>query len=613
MRFLTAIFISLIGFSTISMACTNQDLPTGAPPTSVLAGVEIVKTIPPTAEGDDPESLNPDGPRRGGVLAAPLSWCRIHDPAIDAALGAFIIESAPLVTEIHAGLTKLSDDANTPVHLELADSYDVRENGLLYEFVLRQDLKFSDGSPLTASDVKWSWERAINLSETAGRARDVFGLIDGARAVIDGESSDLTGVNVVDDRTLKIHLTQPRAEFSSLMADPVASVLKKDNVSQWMTTWEADGSEYELGPTDQDNLPVGAGPFKLVDYSIGSDPGHCAIARNPHYWGRPAYLDGVWFRPEVMIRETERTGSDVMTMIETDPLAFVNEEADYESTDYVVQGSEADYPPNNLIEVEGSEMFEYEPVPTISFLVLNAAAPPFDDVHFRRAVVASADVESVVRGSKQHRRLITDDLTTLELTDVHPEFDPELAATHRIASRYSEHDDQWELGYLMPNSFFFLYELDGLFNTWNEKLDLKVEEDPFGHDVIDEFGGRNNTKYHFRMYHVVPAYPDPSTVLRAIVSPFGEIGKAPEFVELENLLNAAAVELDGVKRHEMYLEIENYLADQALVIPIEVVAGSESYRVHPWVHDLKPPEYPGSVFYNVWLDHRAPKRELPTR
>ena len=613
MSLLRTIFISLIGISIASIACANEGVPStaAAPPTSVLAGVEIVKTIPPTAEGDDPESLNPDGPRRGGVLAAPLSWCRIHDPAIDAALGAFIIESAPLVTEIHAGLTKLSDDANTPVHLELADSYDVRENGLLYEFVLRQDLKFSDGSPLTASDVKWSWERAINLSETAGRARDVFGLIDGARAVIDGESSDLTGVNVVDDRTLKIHLTQPRAEFSSLMADPVASVLKKDNVSQWMTTWEADGSEYELGPTDQDNLPVGAGPFKLVDYSIGSDPGHCAIARNPHYWGRPAFLDGVWFRPEVMNRQTEMTGGDVMTMIETDPLAFVNEETDYESTAYVVQGSEADSPPNNLIEVEGSEMFDYKLTPTISFHVLNAAAPPFDDVHFRRAVVASADVESVGWGSKQRRRLITDDLTTLELTDIHPEFNAELAATERVASRYSEHDDQWELGYGMPNSFF-LYELDELFDTWNEVLDLKVEEERFVHDVIDEFGGRNNTKYHFRMYHVVPAYPDPSTVLRTIVSPFGEIGKAPEFVELENLLNVAAVELDGVKRHEMYLEIENYLADQALVIPIEVVAGSESYRVHPWVHDLKPPKYPGSVFYNVWLDHRAPKRELPT-
>ncbi len=115
-----------------------------------------------------------------------MSWCPIHDPAIDSALGLFGIDDVPLVTEIHAGLTSLSDDANALVQLGLADSYGVLENGLLYEFVLRQDLKFSDGSPLTASDVKWSWERALKMSGTAGRARDVFGLIDGASAVIDG-------------------------------------------------------------------------------------------------------------------------------------------------------------------------------------------------------------------------------------------------------------------------------------------------------------------------------------------------------------------------------------------------------------------------------------------
>ena len=104
------------------------------------------------------------------------------------------------------------------------------------------------------------------------------------------------------------------------------------------------------------------------------------------------------------------------------------------------------------------------------------------------------------------------------------------------------------------------------------------------------------------MYHQVPAYPDPSTVLRVIDAPFGEIGKAPEFVKLEDMMNAAAVELDLAKRHQMYLEIEDYLAEQALVIPIEVFPSNEHYRVQPWVHDLKPPKYPGSVFYNVWLE-----------
>ena len=156
------------------------------------------------------------------------------------------------------------------------------------------------------------------------------------------------------------------------------------------------------------------------------------------------------------------------------------------------------------------------------------------------------------------------------------------------------------------------YDFELIFEQWSELLNIDVREGHFDYAVIDDFGGRNNDEYHVRLYHQGPAYPDPSTVLRAIDAPFGEIGKAPEFVKLEEMMDAAAVELDLAKRHGMYLEIENYLSEQALVIPIEVFPSNERYRVQPWVHDLKPPKYPGSTFYNVWLDHRAPKRELPS-
>ena len=109
----------------------------------------------------------------------------------------------------------------------------------------------------------------------------------------------LTGVVVVDDRTLRVRLTNLRADFPALLADPVASVLKKDNVLEWGMEWENSGMLTGNGGFTLDDMPVGAGPFKLVQYWDGSDGGRCAIARNPHYWGRPAYLDGVWYRPEV--------------------------------------------------------------------------------------------------------------------------------------------------------------------------------------------------------------------------------------------------------------------------------------------------------------------------
>ena len=608
----------VIGLLIASAACSSKSTETSTPneaahiaPTSVLEGIEIVETIPPSPETEDPEPLNSDGPRHGGILAAPLNWCPIHDPAIDPALTRFSVVSVPLVTEIHAGLIKLSDDVNAPVQLELADSYEVQENGLLYQFILRQDLKFSDGTTLTSSDVKWSWERALKKSLTGGRARDVFGLIQGAEALIDRNSDELIGVVVVDNRTLKVHLTQPRAEFISLLADPVASVLKRDNVLQWMTKWEGDGSQDILAPTREDNLPVGAGPFKLVDYWIGSEPGRCAIARNPHYWGRPAYLDGVWFRLDVMKRETETIDGEMTYSVENNPIAFIEEETDFEPLYLTLDSSTGLLGTDDVIEVEGAEIFQYDMPATITFFVLNPSAPPFDDIHFRRAIAASSDVESATWYPGDTPRLITNDVTTLSLEDNYVGYDTDFAEIERTQSKYSQHVDRWEIGFLQAENWSLGYNFELIFQKWSETLNVDVREDHHDHEVIDEFGGKRNNQYHIRLYHQVPAFPDPSTVLRVIEAPFGEIGKAPQFTKLEEMLGAAAVELDLVKRHEMYLEIENYLAEQALVIPIEVFPSNEDYRVQPWVHDLKPPKYPGSVFYNAWLDERAPKRELP--
>ena len=129
--------------------------------------------------------------------------------------------------------------------------------------------------------------------------------------------------------------------------------------------------------------------------------------------------------------------------------------------------------------------------------------------------------------------------------------------------------------------------------------------------TLDEFDGRRNNKYHVRIYRVSPAYPDPVTILRSLTAPFGKLNRAPEFVELDAMLADAATERDAVKRHEKYLAIEEYVAEQALVIPIAVLSAPVKYRYHDWVHDLDPPKYPGSVFHKVWLDDRAPKRELP--
>ena len=528
------------------------------------------------------------------------------------------------MTEIHAGLTRIVDDPTSPFELELAETYDVDRQGLVYEFILRNDLKFSDGSALTGGDFKWSWERALEKSDSGSRARDVFGLIEGADAVILGKSEDLSGVEVIDDRTLRVRLTNPRADFPALLADSVAYVLKKDNVLSWGIEWANSGMSILTVPFSEWNMPVGAGPFKLIDHLDYSQSQRCVIARNPHYWGEPAYLDGVWFRAD--LTEWERSDDGGWFTKPIDPMTFVHEETDFEELYHyyfvvediedmeVSDDEETDEIVGrpDVIEVEDAVEDIADVAPTFIFAVLNAAAPPFDDIHFRRAAASIAQLTTIGGLVDDEARLITGELTTLEPSAEFIHHDPEYAQSELAASQYLGEEKPWEAVVLHQFGARYTSIQQTSFRSWSDELNLVLEEDPYGVQTLDKFDGRKNNDYHLRMYAVAPAYPDPVTVLRALTAPFGKLNRAPEFVELDAMLADAATERDAVKRHDKYLAIEEYVAEQALVIPIAVVSSPVEYRHHDWVHDLDPPKYPGSMFHKVWLDELAPKRELPT-
>ena len=585
---------------------------------SVMEGVEVVKSVPPTVEGETVvQGLNRSGPVSGGVLAAPMTVCPPPDPAIDSATERFDFGSPSLVTEIHAGLTRIVDDPTFPFELELAETYDVDRQGLVYEFILRNDLKFSDGSALTGGDFKWSWERALEKSDSGSRARDVFGLIEGADAVILGKSEDLSGVEVIDDRTLRVRLTKPRADFPALLADSVAYVLKKDNVLSWGMEWTNSGSSIQ-GVFNSFNMPVGAGPFRLVAYRQSTSGGRCPIARNPHYWGEPAYLDGVWFRAD--LAEWERTDDGWWQTMPADPMVFVSEETDIETMGRTFVFEDDEDPEetgevvyyDDTIEVEGAVEGLAAVVPTFIFAVLNAAAPPFDDIHFRRSALAYSQLTPFTQIVDEDARLITEELTTLEPLAEFIRYDEELASSELMSSKNASEGDKRQISVLQSLPFIVINVEGPSFVEWAEALNLTLHEDQFGVQTLDEFGGRHNNKYHVRIYRVAPAYPDPVTVLRALAAPFGKLNRAPEFVELDRMLADAATERDAVERHEKYLAIEEYAVEQALVIPIAVLESPIDYRYYDWVHDFDPPKYPGSVFHRVWLDETAPKRELPT-
>ena len=218
--------------------------------------------------------------------------CDAADPAYEHGFDTRSANLFTIVPEIHAGLFSHSPDG-TEIRLELAEDYAVSDDFTSYEFRLRDGLKFSDGSPLTALDVKWSWERAFLRANGYGRANDVFGSIVGADTM-KGTDNTLSGIQALDDERLAVQLKNPRYDFTSLLADPVASVLKAENVMQWPIEWDniAGMTESEDQFTAV-SMPVGAGPFKLIEYTSQLPAIKCQMVRNEHYWKGPSNLDRI--------------------------------------------------------------------------------------------------------------------------------------------------------------------------------------------------------------------------------------------------------------------------------------------------------------------------------
>lgn len=97
----------------------------------------------------------------------------------------------------------------------MAESYTVSEDGTVYTFTLREGLKWSDGSPLTAKDFEYSWKRVLNPELASETAYTLYGVIkNGYEAFVEQSCSvDEVGVKALDDLTLEVTLTRPRALF----------------------------------------------------------------------------------------------------------------------------------------------------------------------------------------------------------------------------------------------------------------------------------------------------------------------------------------------------------------------------------------------------------------
>ena len=182
------------------------------------------------------------------------------------------------------GLTRFDDDTYQPKP-DLAESWTVSKDGLEYVFKLRRGVVFHDGSPFTAHDVKWSWETICHKDNP--RIADVYVdhyvQIRGCKEFHEGQAAGVDGIEVVDDHTLRVRLTEPYAAF--LVSTAVTGILPRAKYASIPVK--------ALLQHPLSRAPVGTGPFTYVDWKEGD---RLVLKANPRYFlGKPK-LDGLIIR-----------------------------------------------------------------------------------------------------------------------------------------------------------------------------------------------------------------------------------------------------------------------------------------------------------------------------
>ncbi|XOQ44168.1 MAG: Dipeptide-binding protein DppE [Clostridium sp.] len=171
------------------------------------------------------------------------------DPALNTSVDGFIY-----IEHMFEGLTKLDQDGN--IVNGQAEDIQISDDGLTYTVTLRDDIKWSDGEPVTAQDFVYGWQRVVD-PKTGSEYSYMLDPVVNATDIYTGKNPDVTslGITAKDDKTLEIKLIAPCAYFLELLSRPMFYPMRKDIVDG-NDKWTQDPSTY-----------IGNGPYQMKEWN----------------------------------------------------------------------------------------------------------------------------------------------------------------------------------------------------------------------------------------------------------------------------------------------------------------------------------------------------------
>lgn len=442
---------------------------------------------------------------------------------------------------LFAGLVRLTPDLQ--IVPDLAESWTISPDGTIYTFNLRPGIRFQDGKPINAADFKYSWERAADPETDSPTAKTYLGDILGVKEKLAGEAEEISGVKIIDERTLEVTLDASKAYFLAKLSYPTSFVVDQANV-------ESDPDEWMFDPN-------ASGPYSIQSIEPES---RIIFERNENYYA-PASI-------RYVIYQLYRVGSrlSLFSSGEVDILAISAEDAE------LVQA--ADHPQHENL-VSGVAL-------CTSVIQLNNSLPPFDDANVRKAFALSVDrqriIDVIAEGYAEPGYTVLPPAMPGFSQDLESEwmqsgaFNPTIAQAALAASAYAGSMPEIRMvegGFGESDDPF----TNLLLSMWQETLGVQVKVEYV--DPMDLTRAAKAADGHIVSYGWCADYPDPENFLDVLFHTGSDFNVANySNPQADSLLEQARTELDPHARIALYQQVERLLLRDYATIPLQI---SQSY------------------------------------
>ena len=251
----------------------------------------------------------------------------------------------------------LNVDKDNNIIAGAAEKWECSDDGLTWTFHLRKDLKWSDGSALTANDFVYSWKRVADPATAAPYAETVLGMVKGFDEAQAG-NVDALGVSATDDQTFVVELTAPCPYFEKLAAFATLSPVNQATIEKNGDSWATQPESY-----------ICNGPFYISEWVPSS---YIIFTKNPYY--RDA--------------DSIKLGSIKLLLMEDPNAAY----AAYNTGEAMMI---KDVPTAEIPSLQGNAEFHVDPDMGTYYVCMNDSVEPFTDPNVRMALSLAIDRDYV--------------------------------------------------------------------------------------------------------------------------------------------------------------------------------------------------------------------------